>query len=467
MKRSLAWSILVLTALAMPSIAADGLELPPIGDEASFIQYVHAKRSAGPDGLRQALVDLEQAESHAAKLQQTAMFTCADPEAALAAQEEAEARADALRGAVDLIARQRGASVSRLYWQTDLDEAKAAAALTGKPILSLRMLGKLTDEYSCANSRFFRTALYANKEISDYLRDHFILHWQSVRPVPRVTIDFGDGRKLERTVTGNSAHYVLDATGRPLDVLPGLYGPRAFFDWLKQSEMLVQQIAESDPAAFDEILKRRHGYALAALEQRLERDVAATVLPAAPFGEPDHSAAGKRNVNAIAAGSRAVSKTFAEAPIVRMILPDDERLFVKNDETWQKIAALHRDEAILDAASREVMRRETPGAQAAGDLSTAKRAQEDPLLRMVRRFEANMALDAVKNEYQLHRKIHEWFITGDAPADFDELNEKVYAELFLTPSSDPWLGLAPADAYTALENGGLTTGAAIGASLLP
>jgi methylglutaconyl-CoA hydratase len=27
----------------------------------------------------------------------------------------------------------------------------------------------------------------------------------------------------------------------------------------------------------------------------------------------------------------------------------------------------------------------------------------------------------------------------------------VYAELFLTPSSDPWLGLLPAEAYAALE----------------
>ena len=69
-----------------------------------------------------------------------------------------------------------------------------------------------------------------------------------------------------------------------------------------------------------------------------------------------------------------------------------------------------------------------------------------------------MALDTVKNEYLLHRRIHRWYVDGVAPADFDALNEKVYAELFLTPSSDPWLGLAPADAYTALEGGGLTAG---------
>ncbi len=58
-----------------------------------------------------------------------------------------------------------------------------------------------------------------------------MLHWQSVRPVPRVTIDFGDGRKLERTLTGNSAHYVLASDGTPLDVLPGLYSPLAFQQW--------------------------------------------------------------------------------------------------------------------------------------------------------------------------------------------------------------------------------------------
>ena len=37
----------------------------------------------------------------------------------------------------------------------------------------------------------------------------------------------------------------------------------------------------------------------------------------------------------------------------------------------------------------------------------------------------------------------------------DSLNSRVYAELFLTPESDPWLGLAPRNQFSALENGGL------------
>jgi hypothetical protein len=35
------------------------------------------------------------------------------------------------------------------------------------------------------------------------------------------------------------------------------------------------------------------------------------------------------------------------------------------------------------------------------------------------------------------------------------LNERVYADLLLTPSSDTWLGLMPADTYTALEDNGV------------
>jgi hypothetical protein len=33
-------------------------------------------------------------------------------------------------------------------------------------------------------------------------------------------------------------------------------------------------------------------------------------------------------------------------------------------------------------------------------------------------------------------------------------NERVYAELFLTPGSDPWLGLVSPDTYLALTPGG-------------
>ena len=40
--------------------------------------------------------------------------------------------------------------------------------------------------------------------------------------------------------------------------------------------------------------------------------------------------------------------------------------------------------------------------------------------------------------------------------DVEKLNEMVYESLFLTPGSDPWLGLFSPEVYTALDNGGVT-----------
>jgi hypothetical protein len=40
--------------------------------------------------------------------------------------------------------------------------------------------------------------------------------------------------------------------------------------------------------------------------------------------------------------------------------------------------------------------------------------------------------------------------------DVNKFNEKVYAELFKTPKSDPWLGLLLPDTYTAIDNSGVT-----------
>ena len=199
-------SLLALFSFGAVAVYACGGygDICPETETPQFAEQVAALRSAGPAGLEVALRRLESASDE-------------------------NARAD-LKQLVDQVAGQRDASVSRLYWYADFEQAKQAAAESGRPILSLRMLGKLTDEFSCANSRFFRTALYANKEISDYLRDNYVLHWESVRTVPRVTVDFGDGRKLERTITGTSDHYVLDAADRPNDSLPVIYGPESLSD---------------------------------------------------------------------------------------------------------------------------------------------------------------------------------------------------------------------------------------------
>ena len=66
-----------------------------------------------------------------------------------------------------------------------------------------------------------------------------------------------------------------------------------------------------------------------------------------------------------------------------------------------------------------------------------------------------MALDTVRNEYLMRIKLYAWMLQDRGRSDLDSFNDKVYAELFLTPASDPWLGLFTADTYMALEDGGV------------
>src|SRR5262245_9441622 len=58
------------------------------------------------------------------------------------------AERDQLAQTIDAVAAQRYATVSRLYWYTDLDAAQEAARAQHRPILALRMLGRLDDELS-------------------------------------------------------------------------------------------------------------------------------------------------------------------------------------------------------------------------------------------------------------------------------------------------------------------------------
>lgn len=45
------------------------------------------------------------------------------------------------------------------------------------------------------------------------------------------------------------------------------------------------------------------------------------------------------------------------------------------------------------------------------------------------------------------------FAAGAPWSDADEMVRWIYEELFLMPPDDPWLGLAPMDAFTALDDG--------------
>ncbi|HND53915.1 MAG TPA: hypothetical protein PLV92_16005 [Pirellulaceae bacterium] len=380
-----------------------------------------------------------------------------------------------LTSMMDEVGGARYCSQSGLYWFTDFDAAKREAGKTGKPILVLRLLGNLSDEFSCANSRFFRVALYANEEISNYLRENYVLMWKTVRPVPKITIDFGDGRKLERTLTGNSAHYVLTSDGQVVDGLPGLFGPGEFLRQIKDAAAVARSVRAMPSSERQAALADWHRSQLTRALDRWESELAAvapSLVASGAAGTPvatppavqavavpdpgvavNPVVAANPNVTSNAVAPTAVASAAGPFAELERRLRTLERLMT--DELWDALAQRRLGDSAIDAHSRLLMQAEAPNAARAGRLAITKRVVEDPLLRIVRNLERSMALDTVKNEFTLHGKLRLWLSAGSpVTANVDQLNELVYDQLFLMPLNDPWLGLAPPDVYTGLVRGG-------------
>ena len=425
------------TLLSLGAIAFSAISSP---------QAVRASEQQSLDSLIQQAASKDQATSQQA-IARLREFKTEGVDAFWKAYQKDLPNNPQLRATLDAICQQKDCDVSKLYWYKDLEAAKNASKETGKPILSLRLLGNLNDELSCANSRFFRTALYPNAAVSQLLRDRFILHWQSERPVPKVTIDFGDGRKLEQTLTGNSIHYVLDSEGRPVDAIPGLYSPQAFIENLKDAERVANSVnnLNGDLSLRREVLVKYHRDRYAKLEKNWLSDLTRLRLPSQPLlplavTDPKVSAilASRLTVGKMMVEMPTLSRTTGE-PLAEVTPPSP---FAKlSDANWARLARLYQNRVYLDQGSLNVMQRKlSPSAS----MST-----------VVNSFERAIAQDTVRNEYVFHAQIHNWFANGEFlnsdTATLTALNRRVYDELFLTPASDPWLGLVNENVYTGLS----------------
>jgi hypothetical protein len=415
--RSASLGAAVCLAAVLPSSA------PASSGAAGSLDQVAALRAQGPTGLTNLL----------------ARYDATPPGPAR----------DELALVVDQVAAQRYATVSRLYWYTDLAQAEAAARGSQRPILALRMLGRLDEELSCANSRLFRTTLYANAGVSRFLRENFILYWSSERAVPKVTIELGDGRKIERTTTGNSAHYVLDAHGNVLDVLPGLYAPSIFKDELGKSLQLAKRVRGVDGRT---LLAERTAYHRAAIDQRV-----------AAFGKVRGTryTPGTTLVDPLQRAQRAtMGKAMIEMPDLKQIgmtagtidEADVAQWATIGQRMWELGAEHHARPhvapttlGLFDQQSLALIHR----------LHTANQVPTTIAFdQVIARLEHSVAADSALNELQLRAQIR-GLLVGSRDLRFEPLNAWIYADVFHTPKADAWLGLLPRTDFTGLPGDGV------------
>jgi hypothetical protein len=75
----------------------------------------------------------------------------------------------------------------------------------------------------------------SNPEVIKFLSNEVVPYWESVGPVPKVTIELGDGRIIKRTLGGNIVTYLISSTGDVYDALPGVYTPEAYLSELHKT----------------------------------------------------------------------------------------------------------------------------------------------------------------------------------------------------------------------------------------
>jgi len=160
------------------------------------------------------------------------------------------------------------------------------------------------------------------------------------------------------------------------------------------------------------------------------------------------------------------------------------------DYRWQQVAQLHWNDVGFDDNVSELMGRKFPGARVAAPVAVTKMAVEMPLLRavystpdayaaptfptapaaariatskamvetpMMRAFSnlsGTVLMDTVQNNYMRRTKILTFLSGSGRRLSLSQVNDWVYAGIFLTPRQDPWLGLAPADVFTGIDGNG-------------
>lgn len=224
--------------------------------------------------------------------------------------------------------------------------------------------------------------LFSNEIVATQINLYFEPVWESVRAVPMVTIDFGNGTVVRRTLHGNVATYVCNAQGHVLDILPGIYEPPTYVDRLKQLHLVHKMVAQTGYGGdVDAILQNYHRRQFEALQS-----------------EGTH-----------------------------LRLEEHTRFSITRAEGPTRI--------ILQPARRIAARGNVPPGAAAVHVSTNRKNVPDDLAS----WEA-LARDTEVNEVVRRKAIHEYLTdkSGLRPAD---VKNWIYREVLHADLDDPYLGL--------------------------
>jgi hypothetical protein len=261
--------------------------------------------------------------------------------------------------------------------------------------------------------------LLSDPEVIRFVNENFVACWQMVRPVPQVTIEFGDGRKLKRTLGGNTVMEICLPDGRVVDAFPGLYVPE---DFLKEAGQSLELVRELGPS-------------------RMTDRVAAEVIAwhrarsATPPAVPVRLSVEKALVESPLL--RALRANPGTPPPTDLLVADLGRARVPLGAEEGPAAALARFSRQLEEISKQPATAEQLGERFVR-LPEGQRPTPEQLGAMALRVDSRTNLNWVRPA------VHLLFAGYDRLPENRQCRDRVFQQILHIPVDDPYLGLAAA-----------------------
>jgi len=197
--------------------------------------------------------------------------------------------------------------------------------------------------------------------VAELISSRFEPAWQSVRDVPQVTIDFGEGHVVRRTLHGNIATYVCAPDGATIDVIPGLYDAATYKARLDEALALVETHEQWPAEQRAEMLRTYHARA------ELRRQTASLGIASVSksgIERPTERVIVPRAAEPVPAVELTDSKKFIELPTERTLRPSQTkdrveapvvRIAVAADGTRVNLDLLARDTEHNEAVRRPLI----------------------------------------------------------------------------------------------------------------
>ncbi len=261
--------------------------------------------------------------------------------------------------------------------------------------------------------------MLSDPEIIRFVNNHFVACWQTVRPVPLVTIQFGDGRTLKRTLGGNTIMEVCLPDGRVVDSFPGVYVPEDFLAEARQSLELLEKLAPTLTA------------------DALEQEVIAWHQARLRATSPSRIAVSVEKSMVESPLLRALRASPAARPTTDLLARELGRMPVTLDDDMDHRTALARISRQIEDLSKQPATVEQLR-ERLRFLPEGRHPTPEQLGEMALR------LDSRTNVNWVRPAIHLLFATYQRLPRDRECRDTVFKQLLHLPVDDPYLGLADA-----------------------